>query len=195
MTYRCTSLFFAAALACAPAATLAAQDAVPYAPKFNMSTYAGASIPTGNLRDAFDTGVLLGAQGNYDLNSHLGLLGNFDWTHPTTKLVAGDDHANIYQADLGLEVGGIRGSARRWAMRPFADIGGGVRRYNYSGEGLSDHTGGVGFAALGTEVAVGRSAIRLAATDNVFSYESPSADATRATRNDVGLSLGFGFHP
>ena len=83
----------------------------------------------------------------------------------------------------------------RWALRPFVDVGGGFRRYDFSSSTLSDRNGGEGFAAVGTEVAVGRSAIRLAATDNVFSYESPTADATRSTRNDVGLSIGFGFHP
>jgi hypothetical protein len=184
-----------ASLALASVTALSAQDVLRYPPRFNLSTYAGASIPTGDLRDSFDTGLLLGAQGTYDLGAHLGLLGNFDWTHPTTKLALGDPHANVYQADVGLELGGARGATRKWAMRPFADVGGGVRRYDFSGAGLSDRTRGVGFAALGTEVAVGRSAIRLAATDNVFSYESPMADATHATRNDVGLSLGFGFHP
>src|SRR5262245_55569010 len=68
----------------AVASALSAQDAPSYAPHFNLSTYAGASIPTGDLRDSFDTGFLLGGQGTYDLNSHLGVLGNFDWTHPTT---------------------------------------------------------------------------------------------------------------
>ena len=184
-----------AAITLASAATVAAQEA-PIAPLFNLATYAGASIPTGTLSDSFDAGFLLGAQGNYDLNSHFGLLGNFNWTNPTTKLAPNDPHANVYQADLGLEVGGARGNTKRWAMRPFADLGGGMRRYDYaSAEGLSDRTGGVGFAAVGTEVAVGRSAIRLAATDNVFSYEAPTADATHNTRNDVGLSIGFGFHP
>ena len=183
------------AVAVTSVASLAAQDAPSYAPRFNVATYAGASIPTGDLRNAFDSGLLLGAQGTYDLSAHLGVLGGLDWTNPKTKLIAADSRANVYQADLGLELGGARGNTRRWALRPFVDVGGGLRRYDYSSSALNDHTGGEGFAALGTEVAVGRSAIRLAATDNVFSYESPMADATRSTRNDVGLSLGFGFHP
>ena len=77
----------------ASAATLSAQDdATAYVPRFNLATYAGASIPTGDLRDSFDSGLLLGAQGNYDLGSHLDVLGDFDWSHPSTKLVA-DRHA------------------------------------------------------------------------------------------------------
>lgn len=83
----------------------------------------------------------------------------------------------------------------RWAMRPFADIGGGFRRYNYASSELTDRSRPVGFAAVGTELAFGRSAIRIAARDNVLSYVAPTADATHYTRNDVGLTLGVGFHP
>jgi hypothetical protein len=185
----------AAAVAFALAAPLSAQDAPPYAPRFNVATYAGASIPTGDLRDSFNTGFLLGAQGSYDLGAHVGLLGNFDWTRPTTRLVATDNGANVYQADLGLELGGARGNMSHWALRPFVDVGGGVRRYDFASSTLSDRTRGVGFASLGTELALGRSSLRLAATDNAFSYEAPTPDATHATRNDVGLTLGFAFHP
>ena len=182
--------------ALAIAAPLAAQDEAPrYTSRFNFATYAGASIPTGDLRNSFDNGFLLGAQSTYDLGTHLGLLGSFDWTHPTTKLVTTDAHANVYQANLGLELGGARSSAARWALRPFVDLGGGVRRYTFSSSALTDRTRGVAFGAAGTELTVGRTALRVAASDNVFSYEASTPDATRATRNDVGLSIGIGFHP
>jgi hypothetical protein len=184
-----------AALTFASAATLAAQDDPPYVPRFNLTTSAGAAIPTGDLRNAFDSGLLIGEQANYSLGSHLDVLGDFDWSHPSTKLLPTDTHANVYQADLGLEVGGAHGNTRRWAMRPFADVGGGVRRYDFSTSALDNRTRGEGFAAIGTEVAFGRSAIRVAARDNVFSYAAPTADGAKATRNDVGLTLGVGFHP
>ena len=182
--------------ALALAAPLAAQDeAPPYAPRLNIATYAGASIPTGPLRNDFDSGLLLGTQGTYDLAAHVGLLGRFDWTHPTTKLVTTDAGTNVYEADLGIELGGARYSPTRWAMRPFVDVGGGVRHYAFASSDLTDRTRGSGFATLGTELSVGRTAIRLAATDNVISYRGPVADATTATRNDVGLSVGVGFRP
>ena len=184
-----------AAFAAVAAVRLPAQESVPNAPKFNMAAYAGASIPTGDLSDSFDSGFLLGAQGTYDLSRHVGVLGSFDWTNPSNKLVPEDAGTNIYQANLGLEFGGARGNTKRWAMRPFMDVGGGVRSYDYSSNTLNKHTGGAGFASIGTDVAMGRSSLRLAATDNVFSYESPMEDATHSTRNEVGLSLGFGFHP
>ena len=183
------------ALAAVAAVRLPAQEATPYAPKFNLAAYAGASIPTGDLSDSFDSGFLLGAQGTYDLSRHVGVLGSFDWTNPANKLVPEDSRTNIYQADLGLEFGGARGSTTRWAMRPFVDVGGGVRSYAYASNTLNNHTGGAGFASIGTDLAMGRSSLRLAATDNVFSYESPMEDATHSTRNEVGVSIGFGFHP
>jgi len=184
------------ALAIASATTLVAQESPPtYAPRFDVATYAGAAIPTGALRDSFDSAFLLGAQGTYTLGSHIDVLGDFDWTRPATKLVPTDVHADVYQADLGVEIGGARGNTHRWAMRPFADLGGGIRRYNYASSELNDRSRPVGFAAVGTELAFGRSAIRLAARDNVLSYVAPTIDATHATRNDIGLTVGVGFHP
>jgi hypothetical protein len=123
------------------------------------------------------------------------MLASFDWTNPATKLVASDTRTNVYQGDLGLEFGGARGNTKKWAMRPFLDVGGGVRSYDYASSTLNSHTTGEGFAGVGTDVAIGRSAIRLAAKDNFFSYESPTGDGTKDTRNDVSLSIGFGFHP
>lgn len=188
-----TFVAIAATIVCG--AALSAQEAPSYVPRFNVAAYAGASIPTGQLHNAFDSAFLLGGQGTYQIRSHLDLLGDLDWMRPAMKFAATDDHANVYQADLGVEVGGARGNTRRWALRPFADLGGGVRRYDFSANTLSDRTRGVGFAAVGTEVAFGRSAIRLAARDNVLSYAAPTADATHSTRNDLGLTLGVGFHP
>src|SRR3954469_3561699 len=101
------ALFSATTLALA--ATLTAQDAPPsYAPRFNFATYAGASMPTGDLKNSFGNSFLLGAQGNYSLRNHLDVLGDFNWTNPSTTLSTTDTHANVYQADLGLEVGGTR---------------------------------------------------------------------------------------
>ena len=186
----------ATTLTIAVAGTLAAQDAPPlYAPRFHVAAYAGAAIPTGTLGDSFDNSFLLGAQGTYALGSHLDLLGDFDWTRPSTTLVTSDAHADVYQADIGVEVGGARGNTRRWAMRPLADLGAGYRHYNYASSDLNDSGRPAGFAAVGTELALGRSAIRIAARDNVFSYVSPLPDETHSTRNDLGLTLGVGFHP
>ena len=185
-----------ATLTIASAVALAAQEApAPHAPRFHIATYAGAAIPTGSLSDSFDNSFLLGAQGTYALGSHFELLGDFDWTRPTTSLASSDAHADVYQTDVGVEFGAARGNTRRWAMRPFADLGAGFRRYDYSSSELNDSGRPAGFAAVGTEVAFGRSAIRLAARDNVLSYESPLPDATHSTKNDLGLTLGVGFHP
>ena len=193
---RTTSHTIAAVAAFAASAIkLSAQEETLQPPRFTIATYAGASLPTGTLRDSFANGFLLGAQGNYDFNKHVGMLASFDWTNPDTKLVPSDTRTNVYQGDLGFEVGGARGNTKKWAMRPFVDLGGGVRSYHYSASTLSSHTTGEGFAGLGTDINIGRSAIRLAAKDNVFSYEVPTANGTKATRNDVSLSIGFGFHP
>jgi hypothetical protein len=97
-----TSLALCATIAFAT--TLSAQDPPLVAPRFRMATYAGASIPTGTLRDAFDNSFLLGANATYDLRSHLALLGGFDWTNPATTFSSSDTHANVYQANLGLEL-------------------------------------------------------------------------------------------
>jgi len=195
MRTSCSTVVAVAAFAAASAVRLSAQEETLQPPRFTVATYAGASLPTGTLRDSFDNGFLLGAQGNYDFNKHLGMLASFDWTNPDNKLVPSDTHTNVYQGDLGLELGGARGNTKKWAVRPFLDVGGGVRSYDYAASTLNSHTTGEGFAGLGTDVNIGRSAIRLAAKDNFFSYEMPTADGTKANRNDVSLSIGFGFHP
>jgi hypothetical protein len=158
------SLAICAAIAFAT--TVSAQDAPLLAPRFRMATYAGASIPTGTLRDAFDNSFLLGANATYDLRSHLALLGSFDWTNPATTFSTNDTHANVYQANLGLELGGARSAMKRWALVPFADLGGGLRHYDFRSDGVSNRTRGVGFASLGTEVAVGRTALSRRAPDD-----------------------------
>ena len=173
-----------------------AQESPPrYVPRIAIAMDAGAAVPTGDLRDAFGSAFVLGAQGTYNVLSHLDVLADFDWSRPDTKLAVSDDHANVYQGDVGIEIGGARGSARRWAMRPFADVGAGFRRYDYASDELSDRTRPVGFAAIGTELAFGRSAIRLTARDNVLSFEAPTPDAMRSTRNDLGFTIGIGFQP
>ena len=108
-------------------------------------------------------GFLLGAQGNYDFGRHLEVLASFDWTNPATKLVPSDTRTNVYQGDLGLELGGREGQREALGMRPFVDLGGGVRSYEYASSTLNSHTTGEGFAGLGRDVAVGRSSVRLAA--------------------------------
>jgi len=195
MNARIHTLAALTTLAFASVTTASAQEETLPPPRFALSASAGASLPTGDLKNEYNSGLLLAAQANYDFTRHLGLLGRFDWTNPSNKLVDTDTHSKIYQGDLGLEYGGARGNTKKWALRPFADLGGGVRRYDYSSTELNSHTSGVVFAGLGTDVAVGRSAIRLAATDNIIGYKAPTADATSSTRNEVGLSLGFGFHP
>ena len=189
------TLVAVAAVAATSAVRLSAQEETLQPPRFTVATYAGASLPTGTLRDSFDNGFLLGAQGNYDFDKHVGMLASFDRTNPDNKLVPADTRTNVYQGDLGLELGGARGNTKKWAMRPFVDLGGGVRSYSYSAPNLNSHTTGEGFAGLGTDVNLGRSSIRVAAKDNFFSYEMPTADGTKANRNDVSLSIGFGFHP
>jgi hypothetical protein len=193
MRHQLCSAIALALLTAGTSATSWAQDSTTWR-GFELRPYAGTYVPMGSQRDVFHDGLLVGAEGAYDLGANFHVIGDVSWTRPSTKLVSVDSRTNIYQYGAGVELGVARDIGGEWMLRPFVDVGGGVRRYDYTSATLVDRTRGLAFAAIGTELGFGRAAIRLEGRDNVFSFEAPTSDATRATRNDVGLTLGLAYH-
>jgi hypothetical protein len=170
--------------------SLAAQEPTAE-PRLALRPFVGTSIPAGAERDALGTALLLDGQAGYDLGRHLSVIGDLSWARPTSKLVTADARTDVYQLDAGL----AWGLARVARLRPYVALGGGVRDYRYASSSLADHSGGVGFGALGTDFALGGAALRLEARDNVVAYATPTPDAGRSTRNDVGVALGLTLRP
>ncbi|HEX7337700.1 MAG TPA: hypothetical protein VF252_10870 [Gemmatimonadales bacterium] len=175
----------------ATASALTAQQRRPIA---EIRPFVGASIPTGDQRDLFTDAPLFGLQAAVQMKPNFHLVGALTWVPSEEKYQFARDNVHILQYDLGAELSFIRPFGGGWQMRPFVGIGGGARTYLYQAATLSDKTCALFYGALGTELQLGRTALRLEARDNVFCYKSPVAGVESQTRNDVGIALGVSYH-
>ena len=156
--------------------------------------FVGMYIPTGDQRDLFDDGSVLGLQAALEVRPSFHVLGTFGWGVGQTKYVASKDHVNTFQYDIGLELSLVRALGEQWLLKPFLGFGGGARTYLYEDDNLKNRTCAAGYGALGAEFELNRAAIRLEGRDNVFCFRSPLPNVKSKTRNDVGLSLGLAYH-
>jgi hypothetical protein len=156
--------------------------------------FAGANIPTGELRDLFMAAPMVGVSTALELKPSLHVLATFAWVAGQNRFPVAQNNVNIYQYNVGIELGFVQPLGGRWELRPFAGMGVGARTYVYQGLGLKDRTCAAGYGALGTEFQFARTALRLEARDNVFCFRSPIAGVSSETRNDIGLSLGIAYH-
>lgn len=162
--------------------------------KPELRPFAGAIIPTGELRDVFMDAPMFGISPAVELKPTVHLLGTFTWVPAQNKYGVAQNNVSIFQYTVGAELGFVTPLAGRWELRPFAGLGVGGRTYAFQGIGLNDKTCFAGYGALGTEFQIARTALRLEARDNVFCYRSPISGVSSKTRNDVGLSLGVAYH-
>jgi Outer membrane protein beta-barrel domain len=162
--------------------------------KPEIRPFAGAIIPTGDQRTLFQDAPMVGVSAAVELKPSLHVLGTFAWVAAQNKYAVAQDNVNIFQYNVGVELGFVKPLAGNWELRPFAGVGFGGRTYAFQGIGLTDKTSFAGYGALGTEFQVARTALRLEARDNVFWYRSPVSGVSSKTRNDIGLSLGVAYH-
>ncbi|HEU5262819.1 MAG TPA: outer membrane beta-barrel protein [Gemmatimonadales bacterium] len=173
------------------ATTLAAQAP---AIKPEIRPFAGAIIPTGDQRNLFRDAPMVGVQAAIELKPSLHVVGTFAWVPAQDKYPVAQDNVNIFKYDVGLELGFVQPLGGSWELRPFIGAGVGARTYAYQASTLSDKTCTTGYAALGTEFQLARTALRIEARDNVFCFRSPIAGAGTKTRNDIGLAFGVAYH-
>jgi hypothetical protein len=156
--------------------------------------FVGISIPTGSQRDLFNDAPVFGLQGAVELKPTLHLVGTFGWVPGQTTYVTTSDNVNIFQYDVGVELGMVRELSGGWQFRPYIGVGGGARTYAYEAGQLADRTCAQGYGALGGEFQIRRLSLRLEGRDNVFCFKSPIAGQDSKTRNDIRLATGFAFH-
>lgn len=181
----------AVAALCLGAAALPAQTTKI---KPEIRPFAGAVIPTGELRKLFMDAPMAGISTAVELKPTVHVLATFAWIPAQNKYGLAQNNVNIFQYTAGAELGFVRPLAGSWELRPFAGIGLGARTYAFQGVGLANQTCFAGYGALGTEFQIARTALRLEARDNVFCYRSPVPGVSSETRNDIGLSLGVAYH-
>lgn len=162
--------------------------------KPEIRPFAGALIPVGDQRDLFLDAPMAGVSAAVEVKPSFHVLATFGWVAAQNKYPVAQDNVNIFQYNVGAELGFVTPLGGRWELRPFAGLGVGGRTYAFQGISLEDKTSFAGYGALGTEFQIARTALRLEARHNVFRYRSPVPGVPARTRSDIGLSLGIAYH-
>ena len=156
--------------------------------------FVGISIPTGSQRDLFNDAPVFGLQGAVELKPTFHLVGTFGWAPGQTTYVSTRDNVNLFQYDVGMELGMVRELNESWQFRPYVGLGAGARTYAYEAGQLADKTCAQGYGAVGAEFQIRRTSFRLEGRDNVFCFKSPIAGQDSKTRNDIRLATAFAYH-
>lgn len=159
-----------------------------------LRTFAGASIPIGTQRNFFRTAPVFGVSPAYQVTPGLHVLATLAWIPEQSRYAVANRGVNLYQYDLGVELGIERALSRTVSVRPFTGFGGGGRTYAYKSPGLVDRTCGAGYATLGVELRTGQAAVRLEGRGNLYCFRSPIEGEPATTRNDLFIALGLGYH-
>ena len=168
----------------------AAQDVL----RPEIRPFAGAYIPAGVQRNLFREAPMFGVQAALEFRPTFHLLGTFGWVPGEAKYTGADADVNIFQYDIGIELNAVQPLRDAWLFKPFIGLGGGARSYLYSDAQLKDRTCAAGYGAVGVELEVNRTALRLEGRDNVFCFRSALDGIKSRTRSDFGLSLGLAYH-
>jgi hypothetical protein len=161
-------------------------------PQAEIRPFVGAYIPTGGLRDRFETATMVGAQGALELSQNLHVLGTLAWTDGHNKFGLNINGTHIWQYDIGGEFNLVEPLGGGWMLRPFAGLGAGFRTYDFKGD-LETKSCSAGYGALGSELQKGAVAFRLEARDYALCYQSP-VTGKKSTRSDLGISFGIAYH-
>ena len=156
--------------------------------------FAGAYLPIGAQRDAFNDAPMFGLQLGFELRPTFHLLGSFGWIPGQTRYRVSDNNVNVYAYDAGMEWSIVRPFEPEWTIRPFVGFGAGARTYSFKASELSTRTCASGYGALGTEFQLHRVAFRVEGRENVFCYRAPIAGEKSHTRTDAGLTFGLAYH-
>lgn len=161
---------------------------------FEIRPFAGVFVPTGSQRDVLDDAAFAGLQLGFEVHPNVTLVGSFGWA-PSTDVTRSDaNKVDIYQYDVGAELGITRQLGSMWSFRPFVGLGAGARTYSYRDLELDTQTNLAGYGALGTEFRVGRMAIRLEGRDYVSAFEGLDGLEPSSTRNDLSFAAGIAYH-
>ena len=183
-------------LACVASAALAITAAAQSTTKPNpeIRPFVGAYIPTGNQGDMFRSAVIAGLDGGIEISHYATLVGGFSYAYGRQKLPAYNDKVNTWTYDAGVELALSQANRESMLFRPFAGAGLGGRTYDYADASLTGKSFFVRYLSAGTELQVGRSALRLEARDYISDFEEPVAPHRTSTRNDLTIALGLAYH-
>lgn len=164
------------------------------APVFELRPFVGVSIPTSDQSTLYSESVLFGAQAGLELAPTVHVLGTFTWVPAHFRHGLSNPDVNLYQYDLGAELGIATPMEPEWIFKPFLGLGAGGRTYAFRASEMYTRTGFAAYGSAGTELQLHRVAFRFEARDNVFRYRDPVGASGSWMRNDVGFSLGLAYH-
>ena len=186
----------ALALAASLAATRAqAQDELETGKGWRpeLRPFIGLSIPTGAQRHEVMGDALIGLQAGAELRPTFHVVGTLSWTMTETKRPVREG-ADVLQYDAGVELGHVNPLNAGFELRQFAGVGAGARTYLYRGGTLRDYTCAAGYGALGAELQLAESSVRLETRGNAFCYRAADGTGSSHTRVDLGFVVGYAYH-
>lgn len=164
------------------------------APIFELRPFAGVYIPTSNQSTLYSESVLFGAQAGLELRPTFHVLATFTWVPVHARYAVSNPEVNLYQYDLGAELGIVAPMEPEWVFKPFLGLGAGGRTYSFDASEMYTRTGFAAYGSAGTELQLHRVAFRFEARDNVFRYRDPVGASRSWMRNDIGFSIGLAYH-
>jgi hypothetical protein len=170
-----------------------AADAQSIMKRFQSRSTVGAFVPLGAQGDLLDAGPVFGSQLSFAINPTVSIVGAFAMSS-SEEASATADEVDIYQYDIGAEVGKTLEAGARWRFRPYVGAGIGGRTYNYKDiSGPAQHNL-AGYGAAGALLMFGRAGIRLEARDYVSGFKGLSGEyESSKTRNDLMITTGLAF--
>jgi hypothetical protein len=170
-----------------------AADAQSIMKRFQSRSTVGAFIPMGAQGDVLDAGPVFGSQLSFAINPNVSIVGAFSMSSSKEESPTADD-VDIYQYDIGAEVGKTIPAGERLRFRPYVGAGIGGRSYNYKDiSGTAQHNL-AGYGSAGAILMFGRVGVRLEARDYVSGFKGLSGEyESSKTRNDLMLTTGLAF--
>jgi hypothetical protein len=168
-------------------------DAQSIMKRFQTRSTVGAFVPMGAHGDLLDAGPVFGSQVAFAIHPNVSIVGAFSMSSAKEESATADE-VDIYQYDVGAEVGKTILGGGRWRFRPYVGAGIGGRSYNYQDiSGPAQHNL-AGYASAGALVMFGRAGIRLEARDYVSGFKGLAGEyESSKTRNDLMITTGLAF--
>ena len=154
-------------------------------------TTVAAFVPTGANSHVLKNGSAFGSSVSFALTPTVSLTGSFLKASSKEESIAADG-IDVYQYDIGAEAGTVVIGNASWRLRSFLGAGIGGRSYNYQDLDIAAQHNLSSYAAVGTQLQVGRLGWRIQARDYVSGFKGLSGElGSSATRNDLMFSSGF----
>jgi hypothetical protein len=154
----------------------------------------GAFLPTGDHRQSLASSHVTAAQLSWVVRPQIAVTGTFGWAR--SRDVASPNHPklDVFSSDVGIEV-----RSSEWftegpvGVKTFAGLGGGMRSYDYRSLTMDATHNLAGYAAIGSELGMGRVGLRVEVRDYLAGFQPLVGSGRSATRNDVVIMAALSF--